>query len=761
MAMPDGVAGRQLWRIQKRQRNGYLTSSMCGLGDRVWTHDEILAAWCDGRMEHWAADLSGLDAALADMLQSDLDRWPPEKIFYARCREKYVQRVDELRSEGVGKYKAYRRAAGEITAEYGDSWAKQEAALQGAAGAVAPIRRKTRSIARDDAPISPFALGESAVKKWWLAWDKGGRDLRALIARDHLRGDHRPRFEDRRGEQRDDADVRCVYGAMAWIGRTVYMGQTDDANGKVKGKGAGQTVTSTKTYALERLNEKLGSLGLGKVTITTFSKFLRNRYDAFDEFRARFGPKAAYLKFHIFERRALPQRAMEEVEVDHCLLDVFVIDRRGRVARPWLTVLICRATKMIVGIHIGFDPPSSETLARAVMHAILPKVLDGVGAEHDWPCMGGFDMLITDRGLELMSEAFQRAGDRLKFAIVNLPGRSPWLKATVERFFGTLGVRVLSRLEGSTKARAPEWYDPQARARFGLVELTGKIVRWIVDEYHEARHDSLEVSPRERWRELAEDSLDGGVRIPPPFKEVYRMVGEGGIKRVIGNTGIAFDNNHYSSPEVAAFRRTHGGRKPVEIIAEYFDRTFIWAKLGDDWKVVPATGTTMLKGTTRFMNRIINRLARKLTPKGEEVTEDTLERARLQCEEEARTMKGRHAIRFGSEGALATDVLGNNGRLAVLANGLQLPSSASSMAGDEITGDHEPGTPLAPTGDDPVERVQVGSVQVPEGDGRKGADGRKEDEMELAGAGTATSQPVKQDLSAIIAGLSGIERIVK
>lgn len=747
LSMPDGVAGKQLWRVERRLRNGYLCSSQQGGPDRVWTHDEIMAAWCDRRMEHWPVDLSGLDEALAEMLQSDIDRWPADKVFDARCREEYAKRVDELLRKGVGKYKAYAKAAADITTEKGAAWAEERAKLaaaeDAAAGARAPRgRRALRSQVMAQAPVAAVSLGASAVKKWCLRWNKAGKDLRAMIAQDHLRGDHRPRFEDRRGQQRSDADVRCVYGAMAWLGRTVYMGisEKDDV-----GKASDRTVTSTKTYAHERLKERLAELGLPNVSLTTFSKFLRQRYDAYDEYRARFGPRAAYLKFHIFAKRELPERAMEEVEVDHCLLDVFVMDRHGRVARPWLTILICRATKMIVGMHIGFDPPSSETLARAVLHAILPKVLDGIGAEHDWPCMGGFDMLITDRGLELMSEAFQRAGHRLKFAIVNLPGRSPWLKGTVERFFGTLGVRVLSRMEGTTKARAPDWYDPQARARFGLAELTAKIVRWIVDDYHEAEHSTLGESPRARWRELAENALDGGVRVPPPFKDVFRMVGEGGITRRIGNTGIAFDNNHYSSPELAAFRRTRDGSKPVELIAEYFDRSFIWANLGGEWKEVPAASATLLKGRSRYMNRLINRLARKLTPKGEDVTEDTLERARIQCEEEARTMKGRRAMRFGSEGALATDVLGNDGRLAVLANGLAMPAVSPAVA------------PVAVH--DEVEETDAKADALPGPD----ADGAVPDAD--GDVGTAERQappaaPAKQDLNAILFGLSGSDRVL-
>lgn len=166
IAMPDGVAGRMLWRVERRLRDGYLTSSLNGQPDRFWSHDDIMAAWCDHRMEYWPADLSGLDAALAEMLQSDFDRWPLLKKFEAQCREAYVTRVDKLLSKNVGKYEAYRRAAEEITAEKASEWELQRAKIDSAEAALAPKRRKVRSNVLAEVPTSVFALGESAVKKW-------------------------------------------------------------------------------------------------------------------------------------------------------------------------------------------------------------------------------------------------------------------------------------------------------------------------------------------------------------------------------------------------------------------------------------------------------------------------------------------------------------------------------------------------------------------------------------------------------------------
>lgn len=663
LALPNGDGSRHLWRVDRRLRGGYVLASAIGEPDRFWTHDEIFDAYVAGELEHWPCNLAALDPALAAMLQTDLDSWPPRKVFEARCREIYVMRADALRARGVSAKVAYRRAAGAVSRAYKVLWAREADRLDAAEKAIArAIGRKPVSTAMiSAAPIVPFCLGEFSVRNWYLQWEKSGRDIRGLLAKDHLRGDHRPRKTRRVDEQTDDRSPLCVYGAMAWIGRSVWM----------------QVPRVTKTYAYKRLNELCESRGFDKVSDTTFFTFLDTYFTEFEEFRARFGPRAAYLKYHIFERRELPSRALEEVEVDHCLLDVFVTDQRGRKARPWLTVLICRATKMIVGFHLSFEVPSYASLSRAVIHAMAPKDLSALPEiQNDWPCHGVFDMLITDRGLEFLSESFRRAGGDLKFAIVNLPGRMPHLKGTVERFFGGLGIRVLTHLEGTTLSRTDQYYDPQARARFTLAELTAKLVKWVVDDYHQTEHGSLGVSPAHRWKELVEDDeVNGGVRPVGNFSRLVMLMGER-VRRKISNVGIHFDNNIYASASLAQLRKRRGGlANDVEILADVTDRGHLWVldKVGKRWFVVPAVNQRISRGLNKYASRVVMRMARKIAGKGAEITDVIMQEARERCEAEALVAQNRKALRFCSDGALATNLVGNNGILAVLTGAVEPP----------------------------------------------------------------------------------------
>jgi putative transposase len=61
-------------------------------------------------------------------------------------------------------------------------------------------------------------------------------------------------------------------------------------------------------------------------------------------------------------------------QCDFIRLNILLInDRDGRLERPWLTAIIDNYSECIMGIHLGFNRPSSKTLALALRHAILPK----------------------------------------------------------------------------------------------------------------------------------------------------------------------------------------------------------------------------------------------------------------------------------------------------------------------------------------------------------------------------------------------------
>jgi putative transposase len=62
------------------------------------------------------------------------------------------------------------------------------------------------------------------------------------------------------------------------------------------------------------------------------------------------------------------------VLVDSTLMDVNVMDNNiFLLGRPWLTIILHNKTKLPLGFHLSFEPPSERTTLEALKHSILPK----------------------------------------------------------------------------------------------------------------------------------------------------------------------------------------------------------------------------------------------------------------------------------------------------------------------------------------------------------------------------------------------------
>ena len=67
--------------------------------------------------------------------------------------------------------------------------------------------------------------------------------------------------------------------------------------------------------------------------------------------------------------------ALEVVQIDHTPVDVIVVDEAHRlpIGRPWLTLAIDVATRVVVGFYVSLEAPSSTSVALCLTHAVLPR----------------------------------------------------------------------------------------------------------------------------------------------------------------------------------------------------------------------------------------------------------------------------------------------------------------------------------------------------------------------------------------------------
>lgn len=284
-------------------------------------------------------------------------------------------------------------------------------------------------------------------------------------------------------------------------------------------------------------------------------------------------------------------RIMERVEVDHTILDVWVIDPRTGVplGRPWITLLIDRYSGYLLGIYISFYGPSAATVARALKFAILPKdeFVDALD-EHPlrWTAMGVPELIVVDNGLEFHSLQFKRIGWELRCDMLFNPVRQPWFKPAIERAIKESN-RVLpshGRVHPIIRnAIAP---DPAKTSAIIFDDLCACLVEWASQTH------PLSINPKtlcrswDLWEEDRQSSPPA--MFPTQFSGLEILCGLNAHRTVDGD-GVFFNYLRFNSQELQEYRRLNREKFRTEIRFNPDDLSSIFVHLPkvQSWLNVP------------------------------------------------------------------------------------------------------------------------------------------------------------------------------
>lgn len=309
-------------------------------------------------------------------------------------------------------------------------------------------------------------------------------------------------------------------------------------------------------------------------------------------------------------------RILERVEIDHTLLDVWVLDPVSGVplGRPWITVLIDRLSGYVLGIYVSFYGPSAGSVAGALKASIRPKadVLESCGVDGSWTAMGVAELYVVDNGLEFHSRAFRQMAWSLHADLLYNPVRQPWLKASIERAMAEFN-RVLphrGKVHRPIKnAQAP---DPARTAAVVFDDLVTCLVQWASTVFPYHPHPKTLVRPIDLWEEGRQNG-------PPPIlpKSFEHLDVAAGVatERMIGGDGVFFQYLRYNSYELQDYRRTDGERFKAEIRFNPDDlgHTFVHLPRWNKWLSVPLQrpSPTYGQGLSLVQHRIIREEAGK------------------------------------------------------------------------------------------------------------------------------------------------------
>ncbi|WP_442859145.1 helix-turn-helix domain-containing protein [Arthrobacter sp. CAN_A2] len=212
------------------------------------------------------------------------------------------------------------------------------------------------------------------------------------------------------------------------------------------------------------------------------------RLDPVEQVTRRHGPDAGRQRLSAAGPVPPVRRPLDQVQIDHTVVDVIVVDERHRlpIGRPFVTVAIDVFSRCIVGLVVTLEAPSALSVGLCLAHMVTDKRawLERVGASVVWPMTGKPVELYLDNASEFKSEALKRGCEQHGVKLRYRPPGQPHYGGIVERVIGTL-MQSVHDLPGTTFSNPRERgsYDSEKRATLTLPELE----RWFalaVAAYH-------------------------------------------------------------------------------------------------------------------------------------------------------------------------------------------------------------------------------------------------------------------------------------
>jgi putative transposase len=262
---------------------------------------------------------------------------------------------------------------------------------------------------------------------------------------------------------------------------------------------------------------------------------------------------------------------LDLVQIDHAYLDVLIVDERDRlpIGRPWLTLVIDVASRVVAGFTVSLEPPSTVSVALALTHAVLPKEtwLADRNVDLAWPVAGIPEYIHADNAKEFEAEALVRGTQEYGMELIHRPVARPSYGGHIERLIGTM-MGAVHLLPGTTSSNvhAKADYPSDARATLTLAELEHWLILEIAGTYHNRVHSALQRTPLDAWR--AGLSRRSSPPRPPDDPLKFFVDFLPGVQRLIRRDGIRLFKIHYWANVLSPL----AGRSLTPVLVKYDPR---------------------------------------------------------------------------------------------------------------------------------------------------------------------------------------------
>jgi putative transposase len=370
--------------------------------------------------------------------------------------------------------------------------------------------------------------------------------------------------------------------------------------------------------------------------IVSYQSFIKraNKLAPYDLMVNQLGKRKADVLFKESKYTQKIRYILDRAEIDHTVLDFFVVDEITRLplGRPYITAILDRKSRSILGSYIGFEPPSFVSVAKAIKNAISDKselIARYPEVKHEWYCKGIFNSIAYDHGKEFLSNLLEDALLDLDIIGVGNPVKMPWYKGAIESHFKSLNQRMLNDKPGKVFSNIMDSndYNPEKHAVISLHKLVEVYYIWIVDIYHRSPVGEDKVIPYLAWQEDLPY-----VDITPVNPEKLDLVFSENLKRKNGPKGIRYSKLLYDNNELVKIRKYRKiDKMPMKVNRE--DLSYIHVLHPDTglYFKVPAIDQEYTNGLSLHQHNIIKRFRDKWVAAN--VDELSLAQARKRIEE--------------------------------------------------------------------------------------------------------------------------------
>lgn len=540
-------------------------------GHITTTQEALCAAWAQGDLRF---EVQGPNT------QHDLTQALPTSYTFADFQHLPLSRRDEAWRRYQLIHPLLLLSPSERTrqaiTEYAASLAQQTAE-----NSVSTTSRKRAKVGK--------AVSRGSLERWLIDFLTSGGDIRSLVpATDRHGGKGKLRLDDHLERLMTQVLAECLTAPMFRTAHDIYLMVVNRVAEENRCLPAQQQLPLPGFATVYRRIQAAGETAL---------------------LRRRASRKEAQAK-NIVLPGPNPTRILERVEMDHTILDLFLVDEEDRlpIGRPTLTYALDVHSGFPFGCYVGFEPPSYATVQQCLLHGILPKAdaRDLYDTQHPWLAFGLPETLVIDNGKEFIGRNLEDACGQLGIILERMPVRTPWFKGSVERFFRTNNTGLIHTLPGTTFSNVIERgdYDVFQHSCISLTAFWKILHIFFLDIYAQRWHEGIRGIPANVWTESVQA---GFLPCLHTNAEEVRLLLLRSEERTVQRSGIDFESLRYQSPTLARLRSTlqDGGKVPIKYDPADLSALYAFDATDQRWLRVPAVDQSYTQGLSLWKHRVI------------------------------------------------------------------------------------------------------------------------------------------------------------